>query len=117
MLADVVVVGRSFFDLFGSDPIEPIALGKPVVIGPAVSDFAAIVEEFEKAGALQRADRQTLPPILAELLAEPQKRNLLATAGVGVIRQQQGASARHAELILALFAGNASRGSSPRLAL
>jgi 3-deoxy-D-manno-octulosonic-acid transferase len=42
-LADVVVVGRSFGDQYGSDPIEPIALGKAAVIGPAVSDFAQIV--------------------------------------------------------------------------
>jgi len=27
-LAEVVVVGRSFGDLYGSDPIEPIALGR-----------------------------------------------------------------------------------------
>src|SRR5262249_42097350 len=40
-LADVVVIGRSFGDLYGSDPIEPIGLGKSTVIGPAVSDFAS----------------------------------------------------------------------------
>jgi 3-deoxy-D-manno-octulosonic-acid transferase len=115
MLADVVVVGRSFFDLFGSDPIEPIALGKPVVIGPAVADFAMIVEEFEKAGGLQRADRANLPNVLKELLYDPHRRNVMATAGIGVIRQQQGASARHAEMILTLLAGTANRGSSPTL--
>src|SRR5690606_5122414 len=32
-LADIVVVGRSFGDLYGSDPVEPAALGKPVLIG------------------------------------------------------------------------------------
>ncbi|MBL4592158.1 MAG: hypothetical protein JKY96_09400, partial [Phycisphaerales bacterium] len=38
-LADVVIVGRSFCNLYGSDPIEPAALGKPVIIGPNNSDF------------------------------------------------------------------------------
>ncbi|MBU6413083.1 MAG: glycosyltransferase [Planctomycetes bacterium] len=100
MLADVVVVGRSFFDLFGSDPIEPIALGKPVVIGPAVSDFAEIVREFEVAGGLCRADRESLAGMIKRLLSDPVERAQLATAGIAVIRRQQGASARHAELIL-----------------
>lgn len=103
MLADVVVVGRSFFDLFGSDPIEPIALGKPVVMGPAVSDFAAIVEEFERSGGLCRADRKNLQATVARLLGDPIERSQLATAGVAVIRRQQGASLRHAELILGVL--------------
>ncbi|MEY5031839.1 MAG: 3-deoxy-D-manno-octulosonic acid transferase, partial [Planctomycetota bacterium] len=33
-LADVVVMGRSFGRLYGSDPIEPASLGRAVVIGP-----------------------------------------------------------------------------------
>jgi 3-deoxy-D-manno-octulosonic-acid transferase len=105
MLADVVVVGRSFFDLFGSDPIEPIALGKPVVIGPAVSDFAVIVREFECGGGLCRADRGSLASVLGRLLDDAGERQRLASAGIGVIRQQQGASQCHAALIGALLAG------------
>ncbi|MFN0131075.1 MAG: 3-deoxy-D-manno-octulosonic acid transferase [Phycisphaerales bacterium] len=101
-LADVVVVGRSFGDLFGSDPIEPIALGKATVIGPAVSDFAAIVAEFERGGGLVRATRETLAGTLARLLKSAAERAALAEAGRACIRARQGASLAHAEMLMGL---------------
>lgn len=103
MLADVVAVGRSFYDLFGSDPIEPIALGKPVVIGPAVSDFANIVDLFERRGGLRRVSRNELATTVKRLLDDAQERAALAQAGLAVIREEQGASARHASMILGLI--------------
>lgn len=99
-LADIVVVGRSFFDLHGSDPIEPVALGRPTVIGPSVSDFAEIVRALEEAGGLVRADRETLGGTLATLLGDAELRRGLAERGRACIRSLQGASARHAELLL-----------------
>jgi 3-deoxy-D-manno-octulosonic-acid transferase len=102
-LADVVVVGRSFGDLYGSDPIEPIGLGKATVIGPAVSDFAAVVKTFEDVGAIVRANRQSLGKELAELLTNPSRRRDLGEKGRACIRSQQGASQRHAELLLSLL--------------
>lgn len=105
-LADVVVVGRSFGDLFGSDPIEPIGLGKATVIGPAIDDFATVVGVFEQGGGIVRATRGDLPKVLYDLLADPARRRLLGERGRACIRGQQGASRRHAELILALAAGS-----------
>jgi 3-deoxy-D-manno-octulosonic-acid transferase len=102
-LADLVVVGRSFGDLFGSDPIEPVALGKPVVIGPAVNDFARIVEAFERGGGIARADRGSLRAVLADLMNTPPRRADMAARGVECIRGSQGASARHAELLLGML--------------
>lgn len=102
-LADVVVIGRSFGDLHGSDPIEPIALGKPTVIGPAVSDFAQIVHALESGHGLVRATHQTLGPTLERLIGNADERAGLATRGREAIRSNQGASARHAELLLSVL--------------
>jgi 3-deoxy-D-manno-octulosonic-acid transferase len=102
-LADVVVVGRSFGALYGSDPIEPIALGKPTVIGPAVSDFAQVVAAFERGGGIARATRESLGSVLRTLLTDVEGRRELAERGRAVIRREQGASARHAELLLDLL--------------
>ncbi|MCC6660976.1 MAG: hypothetical protein IT437_08830 [Phycisphaerales bacterium] len=101
-LADVAVIGRSFGDQYGSDPVEPIALGKPTVIGPAVSDFASIVAAFEQDDAIVRATRESLPAVLSTLLADPARRSGLAARGRACIRRCQGASARHRELLLSL---------------
>jgi 3-deoxy-D-manno-octulosonic-acid transferase len=112
-LADIVVVGRSFGDLYGSDPIEPVGLGKATVIGPAVSDFAAVVRVLEDGGGLVRATRETLAGTLAELLANNMRRKDLGTRGRAAIRDQQGASERHAQLLLSLL----ERRSRPRAEL
>lgn len=99
-LADVVVVGRSFFDQFGSDPIEPAALGKVVVIGPAVSDFANIVAAFEQSGGIVKVHREELAVMLRSLMNDEARRRELAGAAVQCVRENQGASRRSADLLL-----------------
>ena len=111
-LADLVVMGRSFGDLFGSDPIEPIALGKPTLIGPRVGDFRSIVRAFEDAGGLLITDRDRLAGDLAALLGDPGRRQALAAAGLECVRGHRGASARHAELLLSLGIGRGRTAST-----
>lgn len=110
-LADVAVVGRSFGKLFGSDPIEPVALGKPTVIGPSHSDFASIVEALLTEGAIARTDPESLGGTLRSLLGDRERRHRMAASGIECIRRHQGASERHAELLLALL-GISTRGAS-----
>ncbi|MFP4145048.1 MAG: 3-deoxy-D-manno-octulosonic acid transferase [Phycisphaeraceae bacterium] len=96
-LADVAVVGRSFDGLGGSDPIEPIALGRPTIIGPDHQNFADVVAAFEAGGGIVVADEPG--PAVRELLEDRERARGLAEAGRGVIRQRQGATERHAELL------------------
>lgn len=109
MLADVVIVGRSFGDLFGSDPIEPIALGRATIIGPAVKDFRTIVEAFDRYGGIVRVTPDTLQAQLKELLIAPAKRDEIAREGRECIRRNQGASRRHADLLLGLLGAGSSK--------
>jgi 3-deoxy-D-manno-octulosonic-acid transferase len=104
-LADVCVIGRTFADLGGSDLIEPIALGKPTIVGPHVVNFASIVKTLEDAGALVRADETTIGPTIGALLSDPARCAELAHRGIECIRQQQGATKKHAEVILGVLAG------------
>ena len=99
-LATVVVMGRSFGAQYGSDPIEPVALGKAVVIGPAVSDFAAIVAALRDGGGLVQVEGEGLGATLAALLADANARERLAARGREVIRSMKGASSRHAAMLV-----------------
>lgn len=99
-LASVIVVGRSFGKQFGSDPIEPIALGKPTVIGPAVSDFEVTVEQFLAAGGIVQTDAAGLHGAIQRLLGDPAFASELVAKGRACIRDNQGASQRHADLVL-----------------
>lgn len=100
-LADVVVMGRSFGNLYGSDPIEPAALGKPVVAGPAMDDFVSIAEALASSGGLIRTTREALPRVLAELLGDAERRREVGARGRECVRRNQGASVRNAELVVA----------------
>jgi len=111
-LADLVVIGRSFGTLFGSDPIEPIALGKPVIIGPHVDDFAEIVRILREGRGLLQRERGELSAAIRGLLASPENRAELARRGRDVIRQHQGASKRHAEMIGGMLSARPSEPSS-----
>ncbi len=102
-LADVVVVGRSFADLYGSDPMEPAALGKPVVIGPAVADFRTIVSEMLARRAIIQTDRDELPSVLRSLLANEDERRAQSARARECVRAKQGSTERHAALLLDLL--------------
>ncbi|RNC80862.1 MAG: hypothetical protein ED559_03410 [Phycisphaera sp.] len=103
-LADLVVMGRSFGDQFGSDPTEPAALGRATLIGPSVGDFLAIVGTLEKAGGVARSTRRSLASDLERLIRDDDSRQKLADAASACVRENRGASGRHAELLLTLAA-------------
>ena len=98
-LATVVVVGRSFGDLHGSDMMEPVALGKATLIGPRYGDFADTAEKLLAAGGLRVSSRHEIARDLAALLADGAAREDMARAGRAVIAREQGATARHAALL------------------
>jgi 3-deoxy-D-manno-octulosonic-acid transferase len=100
-LADVAVVGRSFRARGGSDPIEPIALGKPSIIGPHHKNFADVVAAFREAGGIIISE--TPMAAAAELLSAPERARQMAERGREVIRARQGATERHAELVFRLL--------------
>ncbi|MGB0768532.1 MAG: 3-deoxy-D-manno-octulosonic acid transferase [Phycisphaeraceae bacterium] len=99
--ADVAVVGRSFLGLYGSDVMEPAALGKAVVIGPCHSDFQETVDAMREAGGIAVTDDPGAA--VGELLADREAAKRTAEAGRAVIRSRQGSTARHAAMILALL--------------
>lgn len=99
-LADIAVVGRSFGNLHGSDPIEPVALGRPTIIGPRYGDFTAVVNALKDAGGLQVIDAGNLRTTLGQLLDQPDLRAQMAQRGRACIRAHQGATTKHAEMIL-----------------
>lgn len=102
-LADVVVIGRSFFGLYGSDPLEPVALGKPVLIGPAYSDFENQVEVLLIEDGIEVVDRDGLGDRIYALLKDPARRVQLGDNARQCVGRHQGASKAHRDLLLNLI--------------
>ena len=99
-LADIVVVGRSFGSLHGSDPIEPIARGAATIIGPAVEDFVDVVQSLKDGGGLVQCTAEELPGELARLVTDAEARAAMVAAGRDVIQSKQGATHRCADLLV-----------------
>lgn len=102
-LADIVVIGRTFVPLGGSDMIEPIALGKPTIIGPHVDNFAETAQSLLEGDGLWHTNQAGLAGAIRSLLADADRRHDLAERGRAVIRRHQGATARHVELLMPLL--------------
>ncbi len=115
-LADVVVVGRSFplaggRGLGGSDPIEPIALGRATVFGPDDANFRDAVQGFERArGLVRAADEGSLVGCIRNLIGSSRERLAMAERGRSWIREQMGATGLHAEILLELASGSGRSG-------
>jgi 3-deoxy-D-manno-octulosonic-acid transferase len=100
-LADVVILGRSFVFEGGSSPMEPLALGRPTVIGPRHEHFADVVEALVGRGGIVVAE-DPMAEALA-LLADPERAGELGRRGLQSVRDLQGASARTAEMVRSRF--------------
>jgi 3-deoxy-D-manno-octulosonic-acid transferase len=104
-VADVVFVGRTLVDLGprqrGSDMIEPAALGRPVLVGPWTHNFADAMSRFRAADAIRVVhDANELARAVTEVLASPDRGAAMGARAREVVRREQGATARHVELIL-----------------
>jgi 3-deoxy-D-manno-octulosonic-acid transferase len=96
-LSDVAIVGRSFVPLGGSDPIEAVALKKPTIIGPRHENFRDVVAALDQAGGIRVTDQPMA--VVRELLANPEEGRAMGERGREVIRNRQGATERHLQLL------------------
>ena len=99
--ATVVFVGKSLTAVGGQNPIEPAALGKAVVCGPNMQNFADVVDLFRARDAVvQVPDAGALETALAELLASPARREQLGGNAFQVVHENLGAVDRTVAMIL-----------------
>ena len=99
--ATVCFVGKSLAAKGGQNPIEPAALGKPVVFGPNMQNFADVVRIFlAQDGAVQVRDAAELEKTLGELLANPERRAELGRNAQKILRENQGAVERTVDMIV-----------------
>lgn len=100
-LATVVFVGKSLTAVGGQNPVEPALLGKPVVFGPHMENFAAVVPHLlAHEAAVQVPDAAALAATVRRLLADPAARASLARHAQMALASHQGATARAAAQLL-----------------
>jgi 3-deoxy-D-manno-octulosonic-acid transferase len=93
--ADIVFVGGSLLPLGGQNLIEPIAVGRPTLVGPHMFNFADATAKARDAGAaLEVADPEALIEALRALLASPTRRAAMANAAREFVAVHRGAADR-----------------------
>lgn len=75
-VADVAVIGGSFADHGGHNPLEPAFWTRPVICGPHMENFP-FIHDFYKEGAAIKAGAEDLYGVLNELLSSPEKRTAM----------------------------------------
>lgn len=110
-VATVVFIGKSLCAHGGQNPAEPILAGKPVLFGPHMENFSALVRSLlEQKAAVQVRDAAELAERTAELLRDPEARARMVQNAERVLAIHRGATARTAELLLALRSGASNSG-------
>jgi 3-deoxy-D-manno-octulosonic-acid transferase len=103
--ATIIFIGKSLAAQGGQNPIEPGALGKAMVFGPNMQNFAQVVRSFvEQNGAVQVRDAAELEKVLGELLADESRREQLGRNALKVVHENLGAIDRTVNMILDHFA-------------
>ena len=112
--AHAIFVGKSLTAEGGQNPIEPGALGKPMIFGPNMQNFEAIARGFvEKGGAIQVRDAAELEQHLDALLSDESRMAELGRNALKVVSENLGAIERTVDMIAAHLPGGEKVSASP----
>jgi 3-deoxy-D-manno-octulosonic-acid transferase len=112
--ATIIFVGKSLAAEGGQNPIEPGALGKAMVFGPNMQNFAEVVRDFlAQNGAVQVRDAAELEKVLGELIADAPRREQLGRNALKVVQENLGAIDRTVDMIVKHLAAS-GRYPAPR---
>ncbi|MCK7478327.1 MAG: hypothetical protein M0C28_13695, partial [Candidatus Moduliflexus flocculans] len=112
----MIFVGKSLTAEGGQNPIEPGALGKAMVFGPNMQNFAEIASNLvAKKGALQVRDADELESAIERLLSDGNLRAELGSNALKVVKANLGAIDRTVEMIVSISTRQANPGISEQV--
>ena len=99
-MANVVFVGKSLVNLGGQNPVEPAALGKPILFGPYMFNFELVAEMLmQHGGALQVTNEEELSEHVKGLLSDPKRSSAMGMEAYKVFQMNRGAIARTMRIV------------------
>ncbi len=102
--ADIAFVGGSFSGTGGHNPLEPAALGLPVVMGPDCFNFQVITEALRDQGGLVRVEQaEALERQLQDWLEQPEQRHQAGQRGADFVAANRGALERLQQAVARLL--------------
>lgn len=96
-LSTIAVMGGSFIERGGQNPLEPLSQRVPVIFGPHMHNFSEITRlVLENKAGIQAQDQEALINAVTTFLTQPEIYNNIAENGLQLIENNRGAK----ELIL-----------------
>ncbi|MCP5162598.1 MAG: lipid IV(A) 3-deoxy-D-manno-octulosonic acid transferase [Hahellaceae bacterium] len=93
--SQIAFVGGSLVERGGHNPLEPAALGLPVIMGPHVFNFESICHALSEAGGLKFVgSAELLANRVAELIEDPDYHQSMGKQGLAVVNANRGALER-----------------------
>ncbi|MBI4712305.1 MAG: 3-deoxy-D-manno-octulosonic acid transferase [Planctomycetes bacterium] len=97
---DIVFVGGTLVQRGGQSILEPAALGRPIITGPSLYNFAEPAKALQSAGALKIINNPAeLYQLLKEVISNQGLRVEMGAQARKTIANQQGATARNIEFV------------------
>jgi len=107
--SDVAFIGGSLVEVGGHNPIEPGALGLPILIGPHIFNFEAICQQLVSAGAMQVVEDEVgLLASLELLISQPDEAKARGKKALVDIEASKGAVARVVDHLTPLLESHGS---------
>ena len=105
-LSDVVLIGGSFYDFGGHNPIEAMFFGKTIVIGQFYHAFAESVEKLLSENAIFLSNIENISDDIIKLYQNSDERNLLGKNAKSVLSENKDALIIHKREIEKWIMGN-----------
>lgn len=100
-LADVVFCGGSLMPFGGQNPIEAAVIGKPILLGPFMDDFAEVARILIESGSAKEVkNAEDLLFWLVKILGNQETSYKMGKQAAIAIEEKAGAAKKHAEVIL-----------------
>ena len=108
-LPEIVVIGKSFLARGGQNPVEAVGAGVPVISGPHMENFEALMNLLHKhAGVIQVDGIDELEPAVLTLLEHPSKAQELTANARAALDAHSGATRNTVALILSFVKDRAA---------
>jgi 3-deoxy-D-manno-octulosonic-acid transferase len=95
---DVAIMGGSFIEHGGQNPLEPAFWGKAIVCGPHMENFP-FIDDFYRGGGALKVDSDNLYESLKSFLTSPEKISSMGKVAKELYEKNSGATDRAMEII------------------
>ncbi|MEG0143933.1 MAG: glycosyltransferase N-terminal domain-containing protein [Akkermansia sp.] len=102
--ADIVVIGKSFLAEGGQNPAEAVAASVPVVTGPHMENFAALMNLLTGVDGVTQCFAESLPTVLKKMLQNPLEAHAQASRAHIALKAHAGATKKSVQMLQSLLA-------------